>query len=97
MIDLRSYLKSQRQPIVDFIQGRYISENVTTEETFNQIATELQRRFIHYHRGDTGGRDQAHNVLTMAIICAMWCGWLSQAEKNRIHTHKSGYLVSKRQ
>jgi hypothetical protein len=64
-------LKSQRQPIVDFIQGKYIPENIIREETFNQIATELQTRFKHNHHGDTGGRDQAHNVLTMDNICYM--------------------------
>lgn len=38
---------------------------------------------MHDHRGLIGGRDEAHNVLTMAIICSMWCGWLSQAKINR--------------
>jgi len=30
-----------------------------------------------------GSRDATHNVLAMAVICSMWCGWLSQAKANK--------------
>jgi hypothetical protein len=40
-------------------------------------------RFVHNHQGETGRRDQAHNVLATAIICSMWCGCLSQAKANK--------------
>jgi hypothetical protein len=82
-IDLRQYLESQRQQIVDFLHQECIPDNLTGKQTFNNIATELQTRFVHNHRGQTGGRDKAHNVLAMAIICSLWCGWLSQAKTNR--------------
>jgi hypothetical protein len=83
MIDLRQRLKLKREKIIDFIEGRYIPENITSEQVFNEIATELQTIFVNNHRGIIGVRDQAHNVLTMAIMCSMWCGWLSQAKANR--------------
>ena len=83
MIDLHQFLESYREQIVDFIQGQYIPDNITSQSTFNDIAGELQTRFVHNHRGEIGGRDQAHNILAMAIICSMWCGWLSQAKANR--------------
>jgi hypothetical protein len=83
MIDLRGYLESQRNQIVDFMISECIPDSVTEKQTFNNIATELQTRFLHNLRGKVGGRDQAHNILTMAIMCSMWCGWLSQAKTNR--------------
>ena len=57
--------------------------NIISNSTFNSLATELQKKFMHDHRGHIGGRDEAHNVLAIAIICSMWCGWLSQAKVNR--------------
>jgi hypothetical protein len=83
VIDLHQYLESQRQQIVDFLVHECIPDNLTEKQTFNNIATELQTRFKHDHRGQIGGRDKAHNVLAMAIICSLWCGWLSQAKTNR--------------
>jgi hypothetical protein len=83
MIDLRLYLESKKQQIADFIEAQNIPDNVTGNETFNNIATELQTRFPQNHRGQIGGRDKAHNVLAMTIMCSLWCGWLSQAKTNR--------------
>jgi hypothetical protein len=83
MIFIGEYLRSHKKDIVDSIQSNYIPANIIGNNTFNSLATELQRKFMHDHRGHIGGRDEAHNVLTMAIICSMWCGWLSQAKINR--------------
>lgn len=83
MIFISDYLQSHKKEIVDYIQGNYIPANIMGNSTFNSLATELQRKFSHDHGGHIGGRDEAHNVLTMAIICSMWCGWLSQAKVNR--------------
>jgi hypothetical protein len=71
MIDLREYLESQRKQIVDFMISGCIPGSITEKQTFNNIATELQTRFLHNHRGKVGGRDKAHNILTMAIMCSM--------------------------
>jgi hypothetical protein len=83
MIFIGEYLRSHKKEIVDYFQGNYIPASVIGNSTFNRLATELQRKFMHDHRGHIGGRDEAHNVLTMAVLCSMWCGWLSQAKINR--------------
>lgn len=83
MIDLHEYLESQRQQIVDFMISECIPDSIAGKQTFNNIAIELQTKFVHNHRGKVGGRDKAHNTLAMAIMCSMYCGWLSQAKTNR--------------
>jgi hypothetical protein len=85
MIDLRHVMESQRKQMVDFIQDNFgsVPDNITSESAFINIANELQKAFVLNHSGQKGGRDKAHNVLAMAIICSMWCGWLSQAKTNR--------------
>jgi hypothetical protein len=83
MIFINEYLRSHKKEIVDYIQGNYIPSNIISNSTFNSLATELQRKFKYDHRGHIGGRDEAHNVLSMAIMCSMWCGWISQAKTNR--------------
>ena len=83
MIFIGEYLRSHKKNIVDFIQSNYLPASLIGNDTFNSLATELQRKFMHDHRGYIGGRDEVHNVLTMAIICSLWCGWLSQARINR--------------
>lgn len=83
MIFIDQYLRSHKKEIVDFIQANYIPASIIGNNTFNSLATELQRKFMHDHRGRIGGRDEAHNVLAMAILCSLWCGWLSQTKVNR--------------
>ena len=41
----------------------------------------LLRRWLQLGRDDQ--IDKAHEELAIAIIHSMWCGWLSQAKKNR--------------
>ena len=77
--DLSQFLESQRKQIVDYIEGRYIPNDITSNPTFNEIAKEIEMKFPLNH----GARDQAHNVLAMAVVPSMWCGWLSQAKTNR--------------
>ena len=78
------------------MQAEPIPHSITGKHTFNNIATKLQTRFPHNHRGKVGGRDKAHNLLTMAIMCSMWCRWLSQAKTNRnAYTHRNGGIASK--
>ena len=83
MVDLGEYLRTNSKEIVDFMNRKYIPSEMTDEPTFHGLATELQSLFVHNHRGKVGERDQAHNVLAMAIICSLWCGWLTQAKTNR--------------
>jgi hypothetical protein len=41
MTDLQHYLKSQRKQIVNFIEAKYIPDDITSQPTFNYIAAEL--------------------------------------------------------
>lgn len=90
MIRIREYLQSNREQIVKYFQDNFLPANITSNNAFDSLATELQNKFVHNHRGQTGQRDQAHNVLAMALMCSMWCGWLSQAKANREASHKNG-------
>jgi hypothetical protein len=76
MVDLNDYLKLNSKAIVDLVEKKY-------EPTFEELATLLQGMFIVQHGDEVGKRDKAHNVLAEAIICSLWCGWLSQAKANR--------------
>jgi hypothetical protein len=68
-MDLNDWLKLNSNAIVDLVE----------RHTFEELGGLLQGKFAHDH----GNRDKAHNVLAEAIICSMWCGWLSQAKANR--------------
>jgi hypothetical protein len=72
MGDLSGYLDSNSKDIVDLMNKNYIPPNMTSEPAFHNLATKLQEIFVHNHGGKIGGRDQAHNVLAMAI--ANLCG-----------------------
>jgi hypothetical protein len=93
MIFIGEYLRSHKKDIVDYIQGNYIPASIISNSTFNSLATELQRKFVHDHRGHIGGRDEAHNVLSMAIICGV-DGFHKQRPTER-HTHQNGLIISK--
>jgi len=82
MVNLDEYLRSHRKEIVDFINTGYIPEEITAQQPFNNLVTELQKVFVIEKAGIKGGRDQTHNVLTMVMICSLWCGWVTQAKAN---------------
>ena len=88
MVDLNDYLKLNSNAIVDLVNKKYVPAEMTKEPTFEALAEILQGIFIVRY-GEIGTRDQAHNVLAMAIIYSMWCGWLSQTKTNRgEYTHE---------
>jgi hypothetical protein len=80
---LGEYLRSNSKQIVDFINRKYIPTKISSEPNFDRLASELQGIFPHQHGNEVGKRDRAHDVLAMAIICSLWCGWLSRAKANR--------------
>ena len=51
--DLSQFLESQRKQIVDYIEGRYIPNDITSNPTFNEIAKEIEMKFPLNH----GARD----------------------------------------
>lgn len=83
MTDIDQYLKTNWKEIVGSIQGKYIPSNITSDCTFDSLATQLQKKIeLQHSNGTKSERDAAHDVLAMGIICSMWCGWLSQAKAN---------------
>ncbi|MGB6595072.1 MAG: hypothetical protein WBE68_26520 [Candidatus Nitrosopolaris sp.] len=88
-------MESKREQIVNFIQQHFISDNITSEAGFINIANELQKTFVHNHNGQKGGRDQAYNVLAMAIICG--ADGFHKQRLTGIDILKSGLTFSKKQ
>jgi hypothetical protein len=74
--------ENTKEPTFDGVAAILQAEK-TKEPTFEELAALLMGRFVHQHGSEKGRRDKAHNVLALAIICSMWCGWLSQAKANR--------------
>ena len=83
MVNLNDYLKLNSNAIVDLVNKKYVPAEMTKEPTFEALAEILQGMFIFRYGSEIGTRDQSHNVLAMAIIYSMWCGWLSQTKTNR--------------
>jgi|GEM_PF-873367 len=82
MVNLNDYLKVNSNAIVNLVNKKYVSAEMTENPTFKELAGLLMGRFIMEKNGQMGVRDQAHNVLAMTIIYSLWCGWLSQAKAN---------------
>ena len=83
MVNLNDYLKLNSNAIVDFVERKYVPDEMSQESTFEGLAAILQGMFVHRHGSEEEKRDQAHNVIAMVIIYSMWCGWVSQAKSNR--------------
>ena len=82
MVDVSEYLRMNSKEIVDFINSKYIPDEITMHKAFDNLATLLQKAFVTEKDRQLGVRDQAHNVLAMATICSLWCGWITQAKAN---------------
>ena len=76
-MDLNDYLKLNSNVIVDLAR-KYIPTEMTKEPTFEGLASQLMGIAIVRDGDDVGKRDQVHNVVAMAMVYSMWCGWLSQ-------------------
>ena len=80
-MDLNDYLKVNSNVIVDLAR-KYVSSEMIKEPTFEELAALLQGIAIVRDGNEVGKRDQVHNVVAMAIVYSMWCGWLSQEKAN---------------
>ena len=80
-MDLSDYLKLNSNVIVDLAR-KYIPTEMTKEPTFEELAALLQGIVIVRNGNEVGKRDQVHNVLAMAMMYSVWCGWLSQEKAN---------------
>ena len=80
-MDLSDYLKLNSNVLVDLAR-KYIPTEMTKEPTFEELAALLQGIIKVRDGNEVGKRDQVHNVLAMAMMYSMWCGWLSQEKAN---------------
>ena len=81
-MDLSDYLKLNSNVIVDLAR-KYVPSEMIKEPAFEELAAQLMGIAIVRDGNEVGKRDQVHNVVAMAMIYSMWCGWLSQEKANR--------------
>jgi hypothetical protein len=65
--------------IVDLVNKKHVSAEVTEDSTFKELSGVLMEMFILGHGSELGERDKAHDVLAMTLVYSMWCGWFSRA------------------
>ncbi len=79
---LAAFVEADRKEMVDFIQGNQrpiaIGNNV-----YGRLLNVLVSEFPMEKDGTSPVVDKAHIELAIAILQAVWCGWLSQAKANR--------------
>jgi hypothetical protein len=81
MIDIPRYYQIHRQEIVDAVTAKETA-NAIQGNSFEGLVSHLKTT-LPLGRDGQSWRDKAHEELAIAIIHSMWCGWLSQAKKNR--------------
>ena len=82
MAELRHFLDANKKDIVDFIESNQ-RPLAFPNNAFDKVLNELVRLLPMTKDGKTIVLDKAHLELAIAILEAMWCGWLSQAKANR--------------
>jgi len=82
MLDTEVYMDTHKKEMVDFIEKKIANnknkEIKITGEIFDRLANQLTKEMPF---GSTV--DMTHIVLANALICSLWCGWLSQAMVNK--------------
>jgi hypothetical protein len=81
MIDLTGYLDSYRKEIVDSVNGKY-TPDIMKDKTFETLVKQLMASLSLGHNNQPS-RDKVHEELARTIMHSMYCGWVSQAKKNR--------------
>ena len=76
MEEFSRFLETNRKEIVDFIEGN--QRPIQMGE--NAFAKTLEQVIKLIPLGDGKNWDKAHYELTIAVIEAFWCGWLSGAK-----------------
>ena len=78
MADLYDYLMLNSNAIVDLVNKKYVTAEMTEDSIFKELAGVLMGMFTLGHESELEKRDQAHDVLAMTIIYSIWCGWFSR-------------------
>lgn len=73
---MKTFLEKNKKELVDFIES--IQRPIQFEDNiYNRLLQEITKQ-IRLDR-----LDKAHIELAIAILEAMWCGWLSQAKAKK--------------
>jgi hypothetical protein len=81
MTNLKTFLENNKKEVVDFIESN--QRPIALEDNiYNRLLQELIKQIPITKHGSVA-LDKAHVELAIAILEAMWCGWLSQAKANR--------------
>ena len=75
--------------IVHLVNKKYVPAKMTKEPTFEALAEILQGIFIVRYGSEIGTRDQAHNILAMAIIYQCGADGLPKQKQIEASTHRS--------
>jgi len=75
---LDQFLASHKKEIVDFVEQKTAEQKIIFDKLVNELAVKMPL----VKDGKTG-IDKAHIELATALVHSMWCGWLSEAKKNR--------------
>ena len=79
-MDHKEFLQANKNQMIDFVESlrRQLSEGL-----LGALQLQLKEEFRLNHPGNPPHLDKAHVELSIAMLEAMWCGWLSQAKANR--------------
>jgi hypothetical protein len=94
MIDLGEYFENHKKEMVDSVIAKE-SANAIHGASFEGLVSHLITT-LPLGRDGQAWRDKAHEELAIAIIHSMWCGWLSQAKRNR-NVYSQEYVDSFKQ
>lgn len=72
------FLTSHKKEIVDFVEQKTAEQKIILDKLTNELAVKMP-----LVKDGRTGIDKAHIELATAIVHSMWCGWLSEAKKNR--------------
>ena len=82
ILGIEEYMDTHKKEIVDFVEKKIsekkYKEMKITGEIFDRLVNKLS---IDMPFGPT--YDMTHIILANALVCSLWCGWLSQAMVNK--------------
>jgi hypothetical protein len=77
------FLRSHRNDLVDYIQAEVRTIPKNQDSVHYSLLQELRANIPAEKNGIHGVLDKVHCELAIAVLEAIWCGWLSQAKANR--------------
>jgi hypothetical protein len=75
---LDQFLALHKKEIVDSVEQKTAEQKIIFDKLVNELAVKMPLA-----KDGTTGIDKAHIELAITLVHSMWCGWLSEAKKNR--------------